>query len=133
MSWRLYRPRRIGSEEARILRRVLEVDPREPWSAALLSSIETLTVHEEGGGNLEFDSLEFVPRGAAAGKIIARALGTMVNDAVVELCVWTHADVITRLELEPSGNTRLPIRMPLLQSIRPYPLDVFEEPDTDEP
>ena len=128
MSWRLYRPRRIGSEEARILRRVLEVDPQARFSSALLASIEQLIVHEEGGGTLEFDSLEFVPRCAGAGTTIASAVGTLVNDAPVELWVWARGDVVTRLELEPFGYTRRPIRMPLLQSVRPYPPpEAFEE------
>jgi hypothetical protein len=134
MSWRLYRPRRIGTEEAKILRRLLEVDAARS-SSALLASTDQLVVHEEGGGGFAFDSLEFTPGPIhRAGGIIAGAIGTMVNDATVELVVWAQGDVITRLELEPFGDTRLPIRMPLLQSIRPYPPYAFEEePDTDDP
>ncbi len=91
-------------------------------------------MHEEGDGDMQFDSLEFIPVGVNAGRIIARALGTRVNDAPVELCVWACGNVITCLELEPFGDTRRPIRKPLWQSIRPYPADAFEEePDTDEP
>ncbi|MGH8144376.1 MAG: hypothetical protein ACREU2_17920 [Steroidobacteraceae bacterium] len=113
----------------------MEVDPEAQPSAALLASIEQLIVHEEGGGGFQFDSLEFIPPGDFnVSEIFASAIGTMVNDASVELVVWTRGDVVTRLELEPFGETRLPIRMPLLQSIRPYPAVVFEEePDTDEP
>ena len=112
----------------------MEVDPETQSSDALLASVEQRLVYEQGGGDLEFDSLELIPLGHDAGRIIARALGTMVNDAPVELCVWAHGNVITRLELEPFGDTRRPIRMPLLQSIRPYPPDAFEEePDIDEP
>ncbi|MGH9655088.1 MAG: hypothetical protein ACRD6B_16675 [Bryobacteraceae bacterium] len=109
----------------------MEVDPRAPFSAALLTSIEQLIVHEEGGGGFRYDSLEFIPS-RNHGTIIAGAIGTMVNDATVELVVWALGDVLTRLELEPFGNeTRLPIRMPLLQSIRPYPPDAFGSEETE--
>lgn len=132
MSWRLYRPRRIGSEEARILRRVLEVDPAARSSATMQVSTEQLIVHEEGYGGFKFDSLAFIPS-RDHGRIVAGAIGTMVNDAAVELVVWALGDVITRLELEPFGETRLPIRMPLLQSIRPYPPNAFGAEETDDP
>jgi hypothetical protein len=69
----------------------------------MLASIEQLIVHEEGGGGFRFDSLEFIPT-HNHGTIIAGAIGTMVNDASVELVVWALGDVITRLELEPFGE-----------------------------
>ena len=100
----------------------------------MLASIEQLIVHEEGYGGFKFDSLAFSPS-RDHGRIVAGAIGTMVNDASVELVVWALGNVITRLELEPFGETRLPIRMPLLQSIRPYPPNAFgsEEIETDDP
>ena len=42
MSWRLYRPRRIGTYEARIVRRVLQIGAELPPSPALLASIDHL-------------------------------------------------------------------------------------------
>jgi hypothetical protein len=59
MSWRLYRPRRIGSYEARIVRRVMEVGASSPLAQTLLSSIESLIVWEEGDGQFHHDSLDF--------------------------------------------------------------------------
>lgn len=136
MSWRLWKPRPIASYEARILRRVLEIDADSPHSAALLASIEHLTVHEEGDGQAHRDHLDFNAAGQFrfSGKPIAMALGTMANDAPIELIVWARGEIITGLELEPFGETtRLPIRMPVLESIRPHPGYGQEEDADDEP
>jgi hypothetical protein len=122
MSWRLWKPRPIASYEARILRRVLEVGADSPPSATLLASIEHLIVHEEGDGQAHHDSLDFSLARQSHGEPIAIALGAMTNDAPIELIVWARGDTITGLELEPFGDTtRLPIRMPVLESIRPHP------------
>jgi hypothetical protein len=43
------------------------------------------------------------------------------NDAPIELIVWAREEIVTALELEPFDGARLPIRMPVLESIRPYP------------
>lgn len=59
MSRRLWRPRRIGSYEARIIRRLLQVGADAPPSPALLASIDNLIVREEGQGGFEHDSLDF--------------------------------------------------------------------------
>jgi len=134
MSWRLWKPRPIASYEARILRRVLEVDADALPSAALLASIEHLIVHEEGDGGPHRDCLDFNAAGQFrfAGTPIAMALGTMTNDAPIELIVWARGEAITGLELEPFGeSTRLPIRMPVLESIRPHP--GYGESDEDAP
>ncbi|MGH8275169.1 MAG: hypothetical protein ACRETG_06525 [Steroidobacteraceae bacterium] len=124
MSWRLWKPRPIASYEARIVRRVLELGADADYlpSAAMLDSIERLIVQEEGDGGANYDSLEF---GCPHGSIIAMALGTMTNDAPIELFLWARGEIITYLELEPFNGTRLPIRMPLLESIRPYPADPY--------
>ena len=45
----------------------------------------------------------------------------MANDGVVELLVWAQGQVITALEIEPFRGARLPARMPILETIRPYP------------
>ena len=124
MSWRLYRPRRIGTYEAQIIRRVLQLDAAAAPSRELLASIENLIVYEEGGGGFQYDSLEFITS-HDHGRCIAGAIGAMANDALVELVVWGHGDTITRLELEPFNGTRLPIRMPILETIRPYLADAF--------
>ena len=51
----------------------------------------------------------------------------MANDVLIELWVWARGETITALELEPFNGTRLPIRMPILESISRYPEDeVFE-------
>jgi len=123
MSWRLYRPRRIGAYEAEIIRRLLQVGAEYPLSRQLLTSIAGLMVNEEGGGGFEYDSLDFIDT-RDHGTIIAGAIGVMPNDAQVELVLWARGDTITRLELEPFNGARLPIRMPILESIRPYPPDV---------
>jgi hypothetical protein len=67
--------------------------------------------------------------------IIAGAIGLMANGAQVELILWARGDIITYLELEPHAGALRPIRMPLLESIRPYPdnaLDGDEDGDGDE-
>jgi hypothetical protein len=132
MSWRLWKPRAIAPYEARILRRVLEVGASSPPSAALLASIEHLIVHEEGDGQAHHDSLDFDSPGQSGigQKPIAIALGTMTNDSAIELIVWARGNTITGLELEPFDATRLPIRMPILESIRPHP--GYGEPEDDE-
>ena len=127
MSWRLYRPRPISTYEAKIVRRVLDVSAEEPFSKTLLASIEDLIVREEGDGAFHHDSLDFGTWGGP-GLIIGHALGTMANDCPIELLVWAKDARITALELEPYDGTRLPIRMPILESIRPYP---YENPDAD--
>jgi hypothetical protein len=72
-------------------------------------------------GSLEFNTTN------GLGTIVAMAIGTMANGAPIELMVWTHGETITALELEPFNGTRLPIRMPILESIRPYPDQAFED------
>ena len=129
MSWRLYRPRRIGTYEARIVRRVLQIGAEFPPSPALLASIENLVVRDEGEGGVccHYDSLDFNTTNER-GRIIASAIGSMANDAPIELFVWARGETITALELEPYNGTRLPIRMPILESISRYPEDeVFED------
>jgi hypothetical protein len=125
MSWRLRRPRRIGLYEAQILRRLLEVGAKFPPSPILLASIENLIVREEGCGGFQHDSLDFgSSRGGST--IIAGAIGLMANDAQIELILWARGDIITYLELEPFDGALRPIRMPILESIRPYPDNAFE-------
>ena len=131
MSWRLYRPRRIGTYEAQIVRRVLRVGAKSAPSPALLASIDNLIVQEEGNGCFQHDSLDFTTSNEH-GTIIASAIATMANDAPIELLVWASGGTITALELEPFNGTRLPIRMPILESIRPYPDEVFEDDKDDE-
>jgi hypothetical protein len=94
----LYRPRRIGTYEAQIIRRALQVGADAAPSQTLLASIGNLIVHEEGGGGFQYDSLEFITS-LDHGRCIAGAIGTMANDALIELVVWAHGDTITRLEL----------------------------------
>jgi hypothetical protein len=98
----------------------LQVDADPAPSQALLASIGNLIVYEEVGGDFLCDSLEFIIS-RDHGRCIASAIGAMANDALIELLVWAHGDTITCLELEPFNETRLPIRMPILESIRPYP------------
>jgi hypothetical protein len=123
MSWRLNKPRHISTYEKRIVRRVLEVGSNTPPCAALVASVEKLIVHEEGDGHFHRDSLSFnsIRKFGYGGSPVAMALGTMSNDATVELIVWAQGGTITALELEPFNGTRLPIRMPIVESIRPYP------------
>jgi hypothetical protein len=127
MSWRLYQPRPISIYEAKIVRRVLDVSAEAPLSNTLLASIEDLIVRDEGDGVFHHDSLDFGTRGGP-GRIIGHAIGTMANDCPVELLVWAKDSRISALELEPYEGSRLPIRMPILESIRPYP---YENPDLD--
>ena len=136
MSWRLYRPRRIATYEARIIQRVLKVGAHVAPSVHFLDTIPDLIVHEEGdGGGFQHDSLDFVGGLFQHGRPIASAVGTMANDAQVELIVWAQGDVITRLELEPFDGARLPARMPILESILPYPPNDSsgDEEDADTP
>lgn len=105
-----------------ILRRLLQVGADSPPSEALLASIANLIVREEGCGGFQHDSLDFgSSRGGSA--IIAGAIGLMTNGAQVELILWACGDIITYLELEPFGGAHRPIRMPILESLCPYPDD----------
>ena len=127
MSWRLRKPRRIGRYEAEIVRRVLQVGAARPPSPALLASIERLMVHEEGDGCFHHDSLGFI-KSSWHGSIIACAMGMMANDAPIELWLWAIGEKLTCLELEPFDGTHRPIRLPILETIRPYRnCDVPEE------
>jgi len=128
MSWRLRRPRRIGTYETQILRRLLEVGADCPPSPTLLDSIDKLVVREEGCGGFQHDSLDF-GSSRAGSRIIASAVGRMANDAQIELILWARGDRITYLELEPFDGALLPIRMPILESIRPYPDNPFGSDD----
>ncbi len=130
MSQRLWKPRPIGTYEVRILRRVLEVGANSPPSPTVLASLEGLVVREEGGGGFEHDSLDF-DSARGGGAIIAGAIGLMANDAEVELVLWARDGVITYLELDPFGETRRPIRMPILESIRAYPEHAFAGEETE--
>jgi hypothetical protein len=124
MSWRLRRPRRISSYEAQILRRLLQVGADSPPSQAILASIDNLIVRDEGGSGFQHDSLDFGSSGAG-NTIVAAAIGPMANDARVELILWARGDIVTYLELEPFAGGLRPLRMPILESIRPYPDDAF--------
>jgi hypothetical protein len=55
----------------------------------------------------------------------------MANDAQVELILWARGDIVTYLELEPFAGALRPIRMPILESIRPYPDDAFGVDEND--
>jgi hypothetical protein len=122
VSWRLHRPRLIAAYEALIIRRVLEMDLDSVPSPVMLASIDKLIVREEGDGGFHHDSLGFSMSGDH-GRIVAAAVGTMANGGVVEILVWARAETITALELVPFQGARLPARMPLLDTIRPYPRD----------
>jgi hypothetical protein len=128
VSWRLYRPRPIADYEAKIVRRVLESDPDSAPSPVMVASIEKLIVREEGDGCFHHDSLDFSGT-RDHGRIVTAALGNMANDGIVELLVWARGETITALEIEPFQGARLPARMPILETIRPYPDD---EPEPDD-
>jgi len=132
MSWRLKRPRRIGTYEALIVRRLLQIGADSPPTQALLASINNLIVREEGGGGFQHDSLDF-GSSRAGNTIVAAAIGTMANDAQVELILWARGDTVTYLELEPFAGALRPIRMPILESIRPYPDNAFGGDEDDDP
>jgi hypothetical protein len=103
------------------VRRVFENDSDSAPSPVMIASIKKLMVREEGDGCFHHDSLDF-SASRDQGRIVA-ALGTMANDGVVELLVWARAETITALEIEPFQGARLPARMPILETIRPYPDD----------
>lgn len=128
VSWRLYRPRPIADYEAKIVRRVFENDSDATPSPVMIASIEKLIVREEGDGRFHHDSLDF-SASRDHGRIVAAALGTMANDGVVELLVWARDETITALEIEPFQGARLPARMPILETIRPYSNDEPEPED----
>lgn len=129
MSWRrLRRPRRISGYEAQILRRVIEVGGGDSVSETLLASIDALIVREEGDGEFHNDSLDFDAGDGqkfTLGSIVASAVGRMTNDAPIELILWARGDLVTYLELEPFEGSWRPIRMPVLESIHPYPDNAF--------
>jgi hypothetical protein len=120
---RLFKPRPISAYEKRILRRVLEVGSEKPPTAALMTSVEKLMVHQESDANFHRDSLYFSDTNKSAGDQIpiAIAVGTMANDARVELVVWAAGRTIARLELEAFNGARFPIRLPILESIASHP------------
>jgi len=118
---RLWRPRRISAYEAQLLRRLLQVGAGSAPSSLLLASIDKLMVRQEGDGEFHNDSLDFGRVRGENNDIIASAIGLMANDAPVELILWARGDTVTYLELEPFDGTLRPIRMPRLESIRPYP------------
>jgi hypothetical protein len=114
----LHRPRRISGYEAQIVRRVLEVGARVAPSRRLRASIDQLRVHQEG--DFQNDSLDFGRVRGINNDIVAMAIGLMANDAPVELILWAHHETVTYLELEPFNGTWRPIRLPRLETIRPY-------------
>lgn len=134
MSWRLWKPRPISSYEAQVIRRVVEVDGTDQCPPALLEGIERLVVQEEGEGSAHHDSLDFMARGRYRyhGSPLASAIGSMSNGKPVELIVWADRRQITGLEIEPYEGTRLPARMPLLETIRPYPESLGDDGDEED-
>ena len=89
-------------------------------------------MREEGGGGFQHDFLDF-GSSRAGNTIVAAAIGTMANDAQVELILWARGDTVTYLELEPFAGALRPIRMPILESIRPYPDNAFGGDEDDDP
>jgi hypothetical protein len=87
-------------------------------------------VRQEGDGDFHNDSLDFGTVRGENNDIIASAIGLMANDAPVELILWARGDTVTYLELEPFDGTLRPIRMPRLESIRPYPETVGDDEDS---
>jgi hypothetical protein len=136
MPWRrLRQPRRISGYEAQILRRLIAIGGKDSVSETLLASIDELIVREEGDGDFYNDSLDFDAwngRHFTLGSIIASAVGRMTNDAPIELVLWARGDIVTYLELEPFKGSWRPIRMPVLDSIQPYPADAFGNEDEDD-
>ena len=63
------------------------------------------------------------------GAIIASAIGDMPNDATIEILLRARGDTITALELEPFNGALLPARIPILESIRPYPEELGDADD----
>ena len=126
---RLLRPRRVSAYEAQILRYLLQLGAGSEPSSLLLASIDKLMVRQEGDGDFQNDSLDFGRVRGENNDIIASAIGFMANDAPIELILWARGDTVTYLELEPFDGTLRLIRMPGLESIRPYPEAVGDDED----
>jgi hypothetical protein len=123
VSWK---PRVLRPVEAAAIKRLLQIDPNRelggPSLEAWLATTDDLTVRE--GCDCGCDSL-FFDDPHDLGRPIASGVGRSADDSEVEIVLWARGFTLTFLELEPYGRTRRLARLPLPESIGPYP----EEPE----
>jgi hypothetical protein len=118
-----------------VITRLLQVDASHSVSSTLLSSINRLVVRDRCDcgqrGIAPCDSIFFDdPRNK--GHPVASGVGYMRNNTAVELILWAREDVITFLEVEPYNGARLPIFLPVVETIQSYPDDIVEPAEEDE-
>jgi hypothetical protein len=121
-------PRPVSALEAEVIKRMLHLRAAVLHFDELLASVNRLTVRE--GCECGCDSLFFgEPRDN--GHPIVSGVGRTAGNNEVEVILWARETTLTFLELEPRGNTLKPVRMPLAESIAPYPEDEEVEDDDD--
>ena len=123
-------PRPVSALEAEVIKRMLHLEAAVPHVDALLASVDQLTVRE--GCECGCDSL-FFDDPTDKGHPIVSGVGHTPGNNEVEVILWARASTLTFLEIEPWGNTLKPVRMPLAESIAPYPEDEEAEDDEDSP
>lgn len=131
-----FQPRPIRPREAVVITRLLKVAAsNSSVSPTLLSSIDRLVVRDrcdcDQNGFAPCDSIFFDnPRNMS--RPIASGVGHMRNHTAVELILWAREDVITFLEVEPYNGARLPIFLPVVETIQSYPDHIVEPAEEDE-
>jgi hypothetical protein len=122
-------PRPISAREAAVIKRLLHLEAGVLHLEELLASVDRPTVIE--GCDCGCDSLYFDnPRDM--GRCIVSGIGRTAGNNEVEAVLWARGAVLTFLELEPRGNTLRPVRLPLAESIAPYPYPLDNEGQDDE-
>jgi hypothetical protein len=123
-------PRPVSAREAEVIKRMLRLEAAVPHVDELLASVDRLTVLE--GCECGCDSLFFdEPRDK--GHPIVGGVGRTTGNNEVEVVLWARDTTLTFLEIEPRGNTLKPVRMPLAESIAPYPEDDEAQDNEDNP
>jgi hypothetical protein len=122
-------PRPVSARESEVIKRMLNLETEIPHGNELLASVDLLTVIEGcdcGCDSLFFDVLRNL------GRPIVSCVGRTAGNNEVEVVLWARDTTLTFLEIEPWGGTLKPVRLPLPESIAPYPADAFGCDEDDE-
>ena len=122
-------PRPVSAFEAEVIKRMLHLKAEIAHVNELLASVDRLTVIEGcecGCDSLFFDEIRDM------GRPIVSGVGRTAGNNEVEVVLWARDTTLTFLEIEPWGKTLRPVRLPLAESIAPYPADAFGCDESDE-
>ena len=111
--------RQITPSEVAVIRTTLERARKEALEAGVAAGLEHLRAIGQCGCGC--DSVDFVPHDPSHMSLpIGDAMGTTPAGGDVGIIIWGRPDAITGLEIYSLGAEEHDLRLPLLDSIRPF-------------